>query len=321
MSKFSNSGNVILTLKVGLISTCVLSIGILLKNSAPFISDFVSSDVPGFWNVMLQWLKPPYLYLVINCIIISIVASSKLQQHSHESHDTLSTVSAQVLVGTQEKVVSGDHVRNEYVLGYGYINPTVEKEEEKKMMSDEMPVMMDGGDEVVAVRPPERSESMELLDLYEKDKEKGKEKPTVSKRFSHKKAVKANPEGGKAILKVSKAKRQDTLESTWKTITEGRAMPLTRHLKKSDTWDTQLRRQKTPPPPPEMKKAETFSDRTTTAENSSDNPARVKREPSLSQDELNRRVEAFIKKFNEEMRLQRQRSVEQYNEMIRRGAV
>lgn len=125
--------------------------------------------------------------------------------------------------------------------------------------------------------------------------------------------------GGKA-LRVSKSTRQDTLESTWKTITEGRPMPLTRHLKKSDTWDSHLR-QNTPPAAPKMKKAETFQERTTTSSNnSSANSGKLKREPSLSQDELNRRVEAFIKKFNEEMRLQRQRSLEQYNQMISRGA-
>lgn len=118
-----------------------------------------------------------------------------------------------------------------------------------------------------------------------------------------------------------KPKRHDTLESTWKTITDGRSMPLTRHLKKSDTWNTRQRQNdENTPPPPRMKKSETFNDRSTDNEPLSPSPSYVKlrREPSLSNDELNRRVEAFIKKFNEDMRLQRQESLNQYQEMVNR---
>lgn len=125
-------------------------------------------------------------------------------------------------------------------------------------------------------------------------------------------------------LGVSKAKpikRHDTLESTWKTITDGRSMPLTHHLKKSDTWDTcQRQTDENTPPPPRMKKSETFHDHSTGNKPLSSSPSYVKlsREPSLSQDELNRRVEAFIKKFNEDMRLQRQESLNQYQETVSR---
>lgn len=129
--------------------------------------------------------------------------------------------------------------------------------------------------------------------------------------------------GGKA-LGVSKPKRHDTLETTWKTITDGRPMPLTRHLRKSDTWETHGRHQI---PQPQllvqqnqkmmMAKSETFQDRNN---KSSTGSGKLRKEPSLSQDELNRRVEAFINKFNEDMRLQRQESLNQYMEMINRGA-
>lgn len=125
---------------------------------------------------------------------------------------------------------------------------------------------------------------------------------------------------------VSKPKRQDTLESTWKTITEGRPMPLTRHLKKSDTWEQRLQKDINAPPPPlpnTVKKSETFKSNERSKGSSlarSSGSGKLKRDPSLSQDELNRRVEAFINKFNEEMRLQRQESLNQFQEMLRRGA-
>lgn len=157
------------------------------------------------------------------------------------------------------------------------------------------------------------------------------ERPPASSRFGHhRRPAKAKPtpaEGGKA-LRVSKPKKHDTLESTWKAITEGRHMPLTRHLKKSDTWENHDRQidlldDDSPPLPAVVKKSETFHERTNYLPPPPPPPlttsAKLKKEPSLGQDELNRRVEAFINKFNEEMRLQRQQSMQQFMEMINRA--
>jgi hypothetical protein len=63
---------------------------------------------------------------------------------------------------------------------------------------------------------------------------------------------------GSRALRVSRPRRGDTLENTWKAITEGRAPPLARHLKKADTFDMRPGGSKdmAPPAPNTMQKAE-----------------------------------------------------------------
>ncbi|GAB2277902.1 hypothetical protein Dimus_012603 [Dionaea muscipula] len=141
-------------------------------------------------------------------------------------------------------------------------------------------------------------------------------------------------------LRVSKPKRNETLEATWRTITEGRPMPLTRHHRKSDTGGNaaQGRRDQAMVVGPQnssftspvhiMRKSETFAEQRSAGGDSNSSAVlspspgcgggsgKLRREPSLSQDELNRRVETFIRKFNDEMRLQRQRSFDQCREII-----
>lgn len=165
-----------------------------------------------------------------------------------------------------------------------------------------------------------------------------REKPLVSSRFANqRRTTKINPEGVKS-LRVAKPRKHETLESTWKTITDGRHMPLNRHLRKSETFENNHHAPQSDVYSGEegspvtsavveynvMNKSETFNDRNGTGNDSDHRNHRIggklRKEGSLSQDELNRRVEAFIKKFNDEMRLQRQESLQRYMDMINRGA-
>lgn len=324
----SSSGNPMLSLKVALISAGVLFLAVILKLSVlSVVADFAVSELPIMYSSVLSWLQPPYLYLVVNCIIISIVASSKLQLQKPSQEQQVPLPSSADIIAPPVQVENiSVRARSDYdndaavVSSYQYGSNYQDSDVDWKAAAVE-----DCTVKTIGVYEREEggkaAPSMEFL--FEK------EKPLVSARLGRRKSLKATPEGnGKAAapaaLGVSKPKRYDTLESTWKTITDGRPMPLARHLKKSDTWETHVRRDSTRPPKL-TKKSETFNDRSSSSKpeklaRSPQGSGKLGREPSLGQDELNKRVEAFIKKFNEEMRLQRQESLNQYQEMIGRGA-
>lgn len=364
---FQSSSSSMLSIKIFVISTTVLSAAIMLKISAPAVTEFAVSEVPSIWNGVVSWLKPPYLYLVINCIIITIVASSKLQNKFDENsspavvssenmaqfHPVKDVRPATDYYSPVLHDVNGVVLKNQAVearpVVYEYPTPGVYEAKVEKVTVDnpyghvdartsekETSFNLNGftypePSEVVAEKEVVISNSSRVPVMRQDSIDysvsgKSAEKPPASARFAHRKNVRSTPEGGKGALRVSKPKRQDTLESTWKTITEGRAMPLTRHLRKSETWETHGGRNPVvTPPQPKMKKSETFNDRTTPDSSPLLTPSpggsgKLRKEPSLSQDELNRRVEAFIKKFNEDMRLQRQQSLQQYTQMINRGS-
>nr|AGV75920.1 CFE protein [Gossypium herbaceum] len=324
----------ILSLKVFLISTGILGIVLGLKISVPLVLEFSVSQAPLWWSGFRSWLKPPYLYVVINGIIITIAASSRFNQNNGEkdqmeqmqprpkiSEDQQPMVEYETKSGwDSDAVESSDFVYEENQRGEE-VETRVSEEESNVAVEDDR----DGNEFVISKSewiPPSRTDSSEIpLDAL-----LIQEKPAPSSRFGHRKPVKANPEGGRALT-VAKPKRHETLENTWKMITEGKSMPLSRHLKKSDTWENHGRdiNMEALTSSPLMKKSETFRDRTNyqlPPEQVSSFPAsgKLRKEPSLSQDELNRRVEAFIKKFNDEMRLQRQESLNQYMEMVNRGS-
>ncbi|KAL5774580.1 hypothetical protein ACOSP7_012137 [Xanthoceras sorbifolium] len=332
----------IVSLKVVLMSSGVLSMALLLKMSVPLVMDFSVSRAPAMWSSFLSWLKPPYLYLVINCIIITIAASSRFYQNHDDdasSTRTKSDFGGAVPAQPTRDVDFEFQTKTRSYFGVADVYEEKRRVEEEESVTTVAPVFeeksmvpVDGavavGHEDATWNPPRRMDSSEILTEFDLTAEK----PLVSARFGHRKPLKASPEGGSRALRVAKPKRHETLENTWKTITEGRGMPLTRHLKKSDTWENHHRQinvvdvDASSPHSTAVKKSETFRDRTNyqLSPLSSNNspasaPGKLRKEPSLSQDELNRRVEAFIKKFNEEMRLQRQESLNQYKEMVNRG--
>ena len=179
-----------LSLKLVLISTGVLTMAMALKVSFPVVSDFVVSEVPSIWSIVLTWLRPPYLYIVINCIIISIVASSKLHTRTEEdpAPEMVPLTPVPVVKDSDEERISdySDVYESGVGLSGGGLGYSVGYDAAEKKV-------MDGVDDEAAVaasRPVERRDSMELSFLNNEN-----EKPPVSARFAHRKAVKASPEG------------------------------------------------------------------------------------------------------------------------------
>ncbi|XP_009793039.1 uncharacterized protein LOC107803683 [Nicotiana tabacum] len=290
-----STSSLMLSMKVLLISIGAVSSAMLVKSSVPL----VLYEFPTIWSSFISsWLKPPYLYVVLNCIIIIIAATSRSHRREHSSGESQPLISARstplsdLIVISQPNVnmsepemseLSPEPVDESEVFEVKAEPVNIEPQQVVEVENDDQVVISNS---VVTSLPEVETELLQQL---------ATEKPLVSSRFGHRKPLtRMNPEGVKS-LRVARVKRHETLESTWKKITEGRHVPLTRHL---NTWQQNHGSQS----PVQI-----------------ENKRKTVLEPSPSQDELNRRVEAFITKFNEEMRLQREQSLQQYMEMINRG--
>lgn len=313
------------SVKAILISTGVVFMGLGLKASVPMVMEFSASRLPVTLASLLSWLKPPYVYVIINGIIITIAASSRFHHRRHSGSSAAASSASSADRHHPYPMPSSADIPPEE---FGVLEDSTVVPEVKNIAA----VVMNGEEEEDEFVAPSATWTPEKEVVVSSEYLSLAEKPLVSERFGHRKPAKASPEGARG-LRVAKPKRHETLENTWKAITEGRAMPLSRHMKKSDTWENHGREIHVDSLGDLVKKSETFKDRTNQAAPEAlalsvgpgpgpgpGKPPLLRKEPSLSQDELNRRVEAFIKKFNEEMRLQRQESLNQYMEMINREA-
>lgn len=292
--------SLLLSPKLGILSFSVLCIAMVLKLSLPAVTEFAYSELPSIWTVVMTWLRPPYLYLVINGIIITLVASSKLHPHKViiDSPPEILAVTPMPMALVYAEV--DGYPKTEYAISsdaelvevYKDVLPeVVEKrmvmtrhhDEAREKLSEANSVDERIRDDELAVPESQRAPKSEDLSvsLY-------KQPPIL--------------EGGRA-LRASKPKRQETLEATWQTITDGHPMLTTRDLDKSATGCRHLHQD----PDPVMTKSETIHD----SDDRHISVRELKKEPSLSQDELNRKVEAFINKSHEDMRLQRLKSLNQ----------
>ncbi|KAF8029689.1 hypothetical protein BT93_E2194 [Corymbia citriodora subsp. variegata] len=81
------SGAWALSARVAAASTAVLAVLLALKLAAPSVAELARVQIPLLWLSLLSWLEPPYIYLVINGIIFTIAASSRLHSNLHEAEE------------------------------------------------------------------------------------------------------------------------------------------------------------------------------------------------------------------------------------------
>lgn len=76
------------TIKVAVVSTVIIAMSLFVMFCVPTAVDFSLSRFPILWSSFLSWLKPPYLFVIINVIIITtIVTSSKYFQSTGVNRD------------------------------------------------------------------------------------------------------------------------------------------------------------------------------------------------------------------------------------------
>ncbi|XP_062114534.1 uncharacterized protein LOC133825636 [Humulus lupulus] len=313
----------LLLLFAGMVSTLTLVKAAVI----PFVVDLALSTVPQIWMSFRSWVMSPlYIYIVVNFIIVAIAASSTYQprnddnsssndnnkkttdhsihsqQQKTQSQPTNTTASSSLIEEEKTATIIATELLFPGVPspeinpgGHSGQNPTV-TEDRQEDESDERAVTNSATDRSLFASDP--SPETKPGDYFDKNRSR--------------------------VEMEEEEEDSNSLEETWKAITAGRK------LKKSESWDVAPRlvraegdendyglnkkKNMNGEDDPavwarrEMRKSDTFSDRVS-----------LRREKSMSPEELNKRAEAFIKKVNNDIRLQRLESEQRFFDMVNRG--
>jgi len=304
-------------MSIGIISTLILfKVAII-----PYTFDLVLSTLPQLWFSIRTWFTLPFLYIIVNFIIITIVASSNF---SHKSNSNITFSDLKKTTTILETTTNPIELENQTNEPHQEEKDVQEVEEEEEEQEEKRAVEVKDSElfcnKFITDPSQEKcSKDYNLTDFDDKIKDFGLfcnkfiTNPIPEKRCNDYNLPDSGDKGD-----------DDSLEATWKAIMEGQEKTKKPYLKKSDTWTARI--VKAEPfrnnggfcggdddpvawAQRELKKSETFNDR-----------ASLKREKSMSPEELNKRAEAFIKKFNNQMKLQRMESYQRFMKLVNRGA-
>lgn len=281
----------------GMISTLTLFKAAVI----PYVVDLALSTVPQLWVSFRNWVMSPLcVYLVLNFIIVAIAATSTFQpsnDNNKKADNSIQSQKAHLLI--PEKAVSN--------------------------IATEILFADDTSPEIISIDDSGIYPARKTENWHHKEEEKMVSNIATDRLFTgdpSPETISGNhsDENPKTIQEEEEEEDSNTLESTWEAIMGPSK------LKKSESWDVaprlaragdrdhddQVKMDGQDDPVAwarrEMRKSNTFSDRVT-----------LIRDQSMSPEELNQRAEAFIKKVNNDIRLQRLESDQRFLDMVNRG--
>uniref|UniRef100_A0A5B7CC37 DUF4408 domain-containing protein n=1 Tax=Davidia involucrata TaxID=16924 RepID=A0A5B7CC37_DAVIN len=261
-------------------------VGLLVLVSAGTISTVhvVKRAIWSPTSFQSWWLSRFYIYIILNFIIITIAASSSYHYHDHD-HDGggLAVDDSHTLTETPPpSTMTAPH--------FQHYSTTFSSQTSRRCCccnindSPQQQQLVDhNNSHTTTPSPPQGTSSS--FSSKNTNHIKGKSSPPSSHRHTLEEAIGDGGGGGGRQLKKS-----DTWKTAGKEEDERSLEEAWRELRKSETFNHAPRLR-----------------------------VGLRRDPSLSLDELNHRVESFINKFNHDMRLQRQESDQRFLEMINRG--
>ncbi|XP_010052375.2 uncharacterized protein LOC104441070 [Eucalyptus grandis] len=301
-----SSSALMASLKALLVSAGAVSIAAvaLRAASAPSTSaDPLAPRMPPALGSLLSWFRPPYLFVVVNGIILAIAATSRCfhrPQPEAAAPERIAVVEAPSQQAPPPPPVEAEAFDEYRVF-----------EEKRVVVVEGNGVGFGGGDGYNGDCEGERKVAFGRSASTPRKRADSSEKAPVSPRLVRRKAANGDRLQVGKVSRKGLRRSNESMENVWKAIVEAGAAKPTKWPMKVDDADHRSSLLGSPPPPPSpspsMQKSATFKDRA------------IQLRKELSPDELNHRVEAFINKFNEEMRLQKQESSNQFEEMISRG--